>query len=280
MKIKGRHVLVTGGSQGIGVDVAKEFSRQGAAVTVLGRDAARLTAVAEAVNGNSFRLDLADETAVYDAIARVEDQHGPVDILVNNAALALVRGVGEYDPGDATRLMMVNALAPMELVRQVLPGMVRRGRGHIVNVSSLAGVSAVPDMAVYGASKAALHHYTAALQRELHRSHSPVGATLITFGEVAGTHMMEQARQSPIIAAVSARLARSRILPMITAAGAARAIADAVQRDAQNVAVPGRLAAIIGLRNLPSRLQDVALIGLTTPATAGVVAGQPPTRVG
>jgi short-subunit dehydrogenase len=271
MHIKDRHVLVTGGSQGIGVEIAKEFSRRGAAVTVLGRDAARLRTVAESINGDWFSLDLADESAVADAIGRVEAAHGPVDILVNNAALALVRGAGEYDPGDAKRLMMVNSIAPMELVRQVLPGMFDRGRGHIVNISSLSGVSAVPDMAIYCASKAALHHYTAVLQRELRRDRSPVGATLVTLGEVAGTHMMEQARQSPIIAAVSARLARSKILPMITPADAARAIADAVHRDAQYAAVPRRLAAIIGLRNLPSRLQDVALIGLKARATSAVV---------
>jgi short-subunit dehydrogenase len=271
MHIEGGHVLVTGGSQGIGVDIAKEFSRRGAAVTVLGRDAARLSAVAESIKGNWFSLDLADESAVADAIGRVEAAHGPVDILVNNAALALVRGAGEYDPGDARRLMMVNSIAPMELVRQVLPGMFNRGRGHIVNISSLSGVSAVPDMAVYCASKAALHHYTAVLQRELQRDRSPVGATLVTLGEVAGTHMMEQARQSPIIAAVSVRLARSKILPMITPADAARAIADAVRREAQYVAVPRRLGAIIGLRNLPSRLQDLALIGLKAQATSAVV---------
>jgi short-subunit dehydrogenase len=271
MHIKGRHVLVTGGSQGIGVDIAKEFSWRGAAVTVLGRDAERLSAVAESINGSWFSLDLADESAVTDAISQVEAAHGPVDILVNNAALALVRGASEYDPGDARRLMMVNSIAPMELVRQVLPGMFSRGRGHIVNVSSLAGVSAVPDLAVYGASKAALHHYTAVMQREFRRNHSPVSATLVTLGEVAGTHLMEQARQSPVIAAVSARLARSKILPMITPADAARAIADAVQRDAQYIAVPRRLAAIIGLRNLPSRLQDIALIGLKAQTTSAAL---------
>ena len=271
MQIKGRHALVTGGSHGIGVDIAKEFSRRGAAVTVLGRDAERLSAVAESINGNWFTLDLADDGAVADAIGQVEAAHGPVDILVNNAALALVRGASEYDPGDARRLMTVNSIAPMELVRQVLPGMFNRGRGHIVNVSSLAGVSAVPDMAVYCASKAALHHYTAVLQRELQRDRSPVGATLVTFGEVAGTHMMEQARQSPIIEAVSVRLARSKILPMITPADAARAVADAVHQQAQYVAVTRRLAAVIGLRNLPSRLQDVALIGLKAQPTSAVV---------
>jgi short-subunit dehydrogenase len=262
MNIHGEHVLVTGGSQGIGVDIAGEFARRGARVTVLGRNVERLSDVAAAVDGSWVQVDLADEDAVAKAIPEVEADHGPVDILINNAGLALVRGAGGYDPGDAKRLMMVNAIAPMELIRQVLPGMTDRGRGHIVNISSLAGVAAVPDMAIYCAGKAALHHYTAVVQRELVHANVPVGLTLVTLGEVAGTQMMEDARQSPIIAAVSDRLARSKALPPIQPATVAAAVADAVQRNKRYVTVPRRIGSMIGLRNLPSRLQDLVFIGL------------------
>ena len=157
---------------------------------------------------------------------------------------------------------MVNALAPMELIRQVMPGMKARGRGHIVNISSLAGVGAVPHLAIYGAGKAALHHYTAVVQRELAHDRVPVGLTLVTFGEVAGTQMMEDARQSPIIAAVSARLARTRSLPPIAPQTAARAVANAVEQKRSYVCVPRRIGPMIGLRNLPSRFQDLLLLGL------------------
>jgi short-subunit dehydrogenase len=262
VNIDGQHILVTGGSQGIGVDIAKEFSCRGGKVTVLGRNAARLAAVAAAIGGSSVALDLTEAATLGGAIAEVESQVGPVDVLINNAGAALVREAAGYRPGETAQLMMINAVAPMELVRQVLPGMTGRGRGHIVNISSLAGVSAVPHLAVYGAAKAALHHYTAVVQRELAFDRAPVGLTLVTLGEVAGTQMMEEARQSPIIAAVSARLARINALPSIAPADVAVAVADAVQHNRRYVTVPRRIGPMIGLRNGPSRLQDLVLRGI------------------
>ena len=104
-------------------------------------------------------------------------------------------------------------------------------------------------MAVYGAGKAALHHYTAVVQRELDFDKAPVGLTLVTLGEVAGTQMMEDARQSPIIAAVSARLARTKALPPIDRSDVAAAVADAVVRNRRSVTVPRRIAPMIGLRD-------------------------------
>jgi short-subunit dehydrogenase len=266
MKINGSHVLVTGGSQGIGVDIAREFSRRGAEVSVLGRNLERLASVAKELNGNAIQLDLGDDDAVLDAIETVEGHHGGIDILINNAGLALVRSAAAYQPGDAKRIMAVNAVAPMELIRQVLPRMIARGRGHIVNISSLAGVSAVPDMSIYGASKAALHHYTAVVQRELAHSGAPIHMTLVTLGEVAGTQMMEDSRQSTVIAAVSERLAKTKAMPELSQSVVADGVADAVERNAKYVTIPKRISSMIALRNLPSRVQDLALIGLKSEA--------------
>jgi short-subunit dehydrogenase len=262
MKINGSHVLITGGSQGIGVDIAREFARRGGNVSVLGRNLERLESVATELNGNAIQLDLENDTAVLDAIGTVEARHGGIDILVNNAGLALVRSAVNYKPGDAKQIMTVNAVAPMELIRQVLPRMIARGRGHIVNVSSLAGVAAVPDLAIYGAGKAALHHYTAVVQRELAHNRAPIQMTLVTLGEVAGTQMMEDSRQSPVIAAVSERLAKTRTMPDLSPTTVAVAVADAVERNARYATIPKRISPLIALRNLPSRLQDLALMGL------------------
>jgi short-subunit dehydrogenase len=253
---------VTGGSQGIGVDIASEFARRGARVTVLGRDVDRLRTVAHRIEGGYLQLDLADGSALTDAISRVEDDGGPVDVLINNAGVAITRTADGYAAGDTQRVMMINAVAPMELSRQVLPGMLERARGQVVNVSSLAGVAAVPHLAVYGASKAALHHYTAGVQRELALQKSAVGMILVTLGEVAGTQMMEDARSSPVIAAVSEKLARTRALPSIVPAQVAKAIVRAVERNARYCNVPRRIGPMIHLRDLPSRLQDVLLRGV------------------
>jgi len=262
VKIAGSHVLVTGGSQGIGADIAGELARRGAWVTVLGRDVDRLRAVADRIGGGYLQLDLADGSAMTDAISLVEADRGPVDVLVNNAGVSITSPADQYAAGDTQRVMMINAVAPMELSRQVLPGMLKRARGQVVNISSLAGVTAVPHLAVYGASKAALHHYTAGVQRELALQQSPVGMTLVTLGEVAGTKMMEDARSSPVIAAVSAKLARTRALPSIAPAQVARAIVRAVERNARYCNVPRRIGPVIRLRDLPSRMQDVLLHGI------------------
>lgn len=262
MKIRDRHVLVTGGSHGIGIEIAAEFARRGALVTVLGRNAERLQEVARQIEGGYVQLDLADLSELHGALAHVEDSVGSVDILVNNAAIAVTSAAAEYADGDIERIMIVNTVAPIELTRQALPGMLDRGRGHIVNISSLAGVTAVPHLAVYGASKAALHHYTAGVQRELRIKKAAVGMTLATLGEVAGTHMMEDARKSPIIAAVSEKLARTRALPDIAPTDVAKAVADGVEKDALYVAVPRRLGPLIQWRDIPSRMQDIMFRGI------------------
>lgn len=258
MKLRGRHALITGASHGIGVRLAEEFHARGARLTLLGRDRGRLTEVADRLGAAPVVADLADQRAVGEVVDRVERAQGPLDVLVNNAALTLVAATSVTPAGEAGTLMAVNAVAPMELCRQVLPGMLARGRGQVVNVSSLAGVSAVPDMALYGASKAALHHYTSIVQRELRGT--GVTMSLVTLGEVAGTRMMEQARQSAVINAVSRRL--SRLLPVLTPEIAARSIADAVERDALVATIPRRLAPAVALRNLPNTLQDLVFTGL------------------
>ena len=260
MELTGVHVLVTGGSHGIGIEIARECRARGARVTVLGRDKDRLTAVATELAARALVADLADQDRLATVIAEAETGLGPVDVLINNAALTAVAPAQLAAAGTARTLMDVNAVAPMELCRQVLPGMLARRRGHVVNVSTLAAVSAVPELALYGASKAALHQYTEVLRRDL--KGTGVRATLATLGEVAGTNMMEQARQSPKIAAVSRRLAR--VLPVLTPPDVARQLADAIERDARSVTIPRRLTGAVTIRNLPSTLQDVVFLGLKT----------------
>lgn len=258
MKLAGTHTLVTGGSHGIGIEIAREATARGARVTILGRDKGRLAAVAAELGAASIVADLADPERLATVIAEASAGHGPVDVLVNNAALTSVAPAQDASAAEQRLIMDVNATAPMELCRQVLPEMLARRRGHIVNVSTLAAVSAVPELSVYGASKAALHQYTAVLQRDL--KGTQVLTTLATLGEVAGTHMMEQARQSAKIAAVSKRL--SRFMPVQTPVDVALELVNAIERDARNVTIPRRLGAVVTIRNLPSTLNDLAFLGL------------------
>jgi short-subunit dehydrogenase len=258
--LAGAHVVVTGASRGIGTSIAREFANRGANVSVLARTASALESLAADIGGTAFALDLSDPHQVDSAIAKIEAGSGPVDVLINNAAVAPVGNLVDETAESVRRTFVVNVISPIELCRQVLPGMLQRRRGAIVNISSLAGITALPTLAVYGSSKSALAHFTGSMQRELRRS--PVRLTIVQLGEVAGTDLMENARSSPTIAAISRRLARSKALPEVTAQDVAGAVAEAVERGRRHCIVPRRVTPLQLIRELPSRINDGILVGI------------------
>ena len=227
---------------------------------MVARSEAPLKELAAEIGGQAVAADLADPAALDGLIARIEGERGPVDVLVNNAALAVVNPLVDQSADDIRRSFAVNCVAPAELCRQALPGMLARGRGRLVAVSSLAGITAFPTLTTYGATKAGLVQFTAALQRELRRS--PVRATIVQLGEVAGTELMELARRSPTIAAVSHRLNRVRALPILTPPQVAARVADAAVAGVRHLVTPKRVTPVHLIRELPSRLNDGLLAGI------------------
>lgn len=262
LRLDGAHVVVTGASRGVGAALAREFASRGASVTVVARSEAPLKEVAKEIGGQAVTADLADPAALDGLIARIEAENGgrPVDVVVNNAALAVVNRLADQSAGDIRQSFAINCVAPAELCRQALPGMLARGRGRLVSISSLASITAFPTLTTYGATKAGLVHFTAALQRELRRT--PVRATIVQLGEVAGTEMMERARQSPTIAAVSDRLNKVRALPTLTPPQVAGQIADATAAGVRHLISPKRITPVHLIRELPSRLNDGLLVGI------------------
>jgi uncharacterized protein len=258
--IAGAHVLVTGGSRGVGAAIAAEFAGRGARVTVVARGEEELAKAAAGIGAVAVPADLTDAAALAEVITRAEAEQGPVDALINNAAIAVVNRFTDQSPADVTTSFALNVIAPLELTRRVLPGMLQRGRGALVSISSLCSITAFPTLTTYGATKAALVHWSAALQRELRGK--PVRMTVVQLGEVAGTDMMEQARRSPTIAAVSRRLGVIKALPAITAELVASRIADGVADGRRSVVVPGRVAGLHAIREFPSRLNDIMLLGI------------------
>lgn len=258
--IAGAHVLVTGGSRGIGATIAGEFARRGARVTVVARSEVELKAVAAEIGAFAVPADLTHRGALAGIIERAEAEHGPVDALINNAALAVVARFEDQSADDVVTSFALNVTAPLELTRQVLPGMLQRQRGALVSISSLCGITAFPTLTTYGATKAALVHWSAALQRELRKT--PVRMTIVQLGEVSGTEMMERARRSPTIAAVSDRLAVIKALPSLTREQVAGKIADGVAQGRRTVVVPARVAGLHAIREFPSRMNDLMLLGI------------------
>ncbi len=176
--LAGKTALITGASSGIGRAAAFAFARAGAHVLATGRDRKGLEEVAAAVRGQGFVADLEEPSAV----DRVAGWAGPVDVLVNNAGFGWAGPFSAVESADVERLIRVNLLAPIHLTRALLPGMLGRGAGHVVNVVSIAGHVGVPDEAVYSGTKGGLVAFTEALRYELHAT--GVAASLVAPGVV------------------------------------------------------------------------------------------------
>ena len=179
MDLDGTRVIVTGASTGIGRATALRLARRGARVFAAARDERRLDALAaqhpEIVASPGDVSDDADRAALV-------KQSEPVDVLVNNAGLGW-KGMAEDMPPDKVRqLFEVNVLALIDLTQRVLPGMLERGRGHVVNVGSIAGYVASPSETVYCATKFAVQGFTDGLRREVVRR--GVDVTLIAPGPI------------------------------------------------------------------------------------------------
>ena len=179
MDLDGTRVIVTGASTGIGRVTALRLARRGARVFAAARDERRLeTLAAEHPEIVAAPRDVADDA---DRAALVK-QSEPVDVLVNNAGLGW-KGMVEGMPPDKVRqLFDVNVLALIDLTQRVLPGMLERSRGHVVNVGSIAGYVSAPGETVYCATKFAVQGFTDGLRREVVRR--GVDVTLIAPGPI------------------------------------------------------------------------------------------------
>jgi gluconate 5-dehydrogenase len=170
--LSGRLALVTGGGSGLGLAIARGLAAAGARVVINGRNHARLDAAAEvlaaagAAAGVSA-FDVADEAAVAAGIAGVERMEGPIDILVNNAAMNIRKPFDEYTSAEWRELQGANLDGPFLVTRAVVPGMKARRRGKIINICSLASDIGRPNIVAYAASKGGLKMLTRALAVEL-----------------------------------------------------------------------------------------------------------------
>jgi 3-hydroxy acid dehydrogenase / malonic semialdehyde reductase len=163
-------VLVTGATSGIGRACAHAFAARGARLVLCGRREDRLAQVAGELDAevHTFLLDVRDRAAVDASIGGLPAQWSAVDVLVNNAGLAAgFSPLPEDDPRDWDRMIDTNVRGLLNVTRAVLPGMVGRGRGQVVNIGSIAGHETYPNGAVYCATKAAVDRITKGLRMDL-----------------------------------------------------------------------------------------------------------------
>jgi short-subunit dehydrogenase len=227
MRLDGAVVLVTGGSSGIGAAAARALASAGARPLIAGRDAGRLQAVAGQTGGLALAADLAaaDGPAQLAEAALRAAGPGGIDLLVNNAGVGWAGPIEQMTAEQAAGLIAVDLTAPVQLTRLLVPGMIARGRGHVVFVSSIAGATGVRGEAVYSAAKAGLSCFAESLADEL--SGRGVGVSVIVPG-VIDTPFFEH-RGRPYGRRRPAPLPPERV---------ARALVTAVERDQRVAFVP------------------------------------------
>jgi NAD(P)-dependent dehydrogenase (short-subunit alcohol dehydrogenase family) len=172
--LRDKVALITGGSRGLGLVLARQICAEGGKVALIARDAGELSrAKADLLPLGGVVLtvqcDLLDATQIESAVRQVIDRLGKIDILINNAGIIEVGPLEHMTREDYKRAMQLHFWAPFELISQIVPEMRTWGEGRIVNISSIGGKMAVPHLAPYSASKFALTGFSDALRAELAR---------------------------------------------------------------------------------------------------------------
>jgi uncharacterized protein len=259
MELRGKRVLITGASRGIGEAFAHGFTGAGATVALVARTEDSLRALAAQLGGTAHPADLSDSTQVATLMQRVEDEAGPIDVLVNNAGIESTAGFTDAPDDELRRVTEVNYLAPAELCRQAIPRMLRRGGGHIVNVSSMAGIAVFPGLVTYSASKAALSHFTAGLRADLRGL--PIGTTLVELGAVP-TDLLAKADNYEPTAKAFQRAYRLRSAVDVSREKVAEEVVKAVYKGRRHVRLPRRSVPFAMLVEVPRRATEILLIGV------------------
>jgi short-subunit dehydrogenase len=188
VELGGSNVLLTGASGGIGRAIAQALDARGARVLLSGRRAEVLEELRSRLGGPAETLpaDLNEPRALGELVQRA----GTVDVLVANAALPASGRIDDFTSEQIDRALDVNLRAPVQLTRALLPGMMARGRGHLVFVSSIAGKAAVARSALYSATKFGLRGFAACLREDLHGT--GVGVTVVFPGFIAGAGLFAE----------------------------------------------------------------------------------------
>ena len=213
MNLDGKIAFVTGGSHGLGMSHCLTLAKAGCHVALTGHNhmqgAEQVAANIAALGRKSLALqiDVADPEAVNAAVGRIEAEIGPIDILVNNAASGIVRAVviGKMDKKDWDLDLAVNLTGPFNTVKRILPGMMERGWGRIVNVSSIAGTMGGAGQCSYATTKAGLIGFTKAIALEAARKGVTCNAVVLGSIDGGAFHTVAPEFQERIVRMIAMR---------------------------------------------------------------------------
>jgi 3-oxoacyl-[acyl-carrier protein] reductase len=172
MLLKNKIAVITGGGRGIGRSIAMHFASEGADVALIARSIGEINKVAEEIRSVGrksipVKADISQESAVNYAFEEIQNDLGPVDILVNNAGIEVKTPFTEMSMDEWDQTMAVNSRGTVLCTKAVLPDMLKRKNGNIINIASGAGLRGLPGSAAYGASKAAVIALTHSLADEI-----------------------------------------------------------------------------------------------------------------
>jgi uncharacterized protein len=251
VNLRGKKALVTGASSGIGAATARELARAGARVLLLARRRQELERVAAGLGDRVaavHAVDLTDPDAVARVASRITADLGTPDLVVNNAGAGQWKFVDETSPAEAVQMMAVPYFAAFFVTQAFLPGMLARGSGHIVNVSSTASRLVWPGATAYTAARWAVRGFTEALRADL--AGTGIGVTLFEGGPVASRYWDHNPGSRERIPGVA------RLIPVMSAEEAARALVHGVERGRRLVVAPGLMRLVyLQHRLLPGVVQ-------------------------
>ena len=170
--IVGKTVVITGASRGIGAFIARDLAKEKATVVCISRSLQKLEKVCAEINelggkGISIPFNISQVENLSVLVKQIEQQVSSIDILINNAGIELYRAFSDYTLAELQSVLSTNLLAAMELTRLILPSMLDRGKGQIVNMASTSGKKGAAYNSIYSSSKAGLVMWSDALRQEL-----------------------------------------------------------------------------------------------------------------
>jgi 3-oxoacyl-[acyl-carrier protein] reductase len=225
-----RNVLVTGGTRGVGLAIAKKLAADGFRVLALGRkQSAELDAAIAAAPAIVFvPFDLADIEAIPELVRGLKAAHGPLHGLVNNAALGTEGLLSNMHNSDIEKLVRLNTVSPIVLTKYAVRAMMTAGTGRIVNISSIIGATGYSGLSVYGATKASMLGFTRSLAREVGRLGVTVNAVAPGFMDTEMTASLGEADRARIAA-------RSALKRLVEVEDVAAAVSYLMSDAAKNV---------------------------------------------
>lgn len=250
--LRGRVALVTGASGGIGTFIVRALAREGTNVVVSGRREDALGSLVEELRGMGIRAeavpaDLSDLTQIDPLIDRSEAVLGPLDLLINNAGVEYTAAFTNCTREELTYMVDINLTAPLLLTHRVVPGMLARGRGHVVFISSLAGKLGPAYSEPYAATKAGLVGLTQSLRAEY--LHAPIGFSVVCPGFVAGDGMFQRMLEQGVRS--------NRLVGSTTVEKVADEVIDAIRKNRPEVIESGApIRPILALAQLAPRLVE------------------------